>query len=220
MDEHPLAGVWLLMDAAGPHNLIALVKDGEWLSRARETDEFLEMLQPATADLLGETGLEMEELTGVVYASGPGSTLGLRLAAMFIRSLLEMPLLKHWKCLQYQNLELALCSSHDTGCVEAVAPWRRDRFHHLVLESRTPVKFTHQYLSPGEAEDRQITGFILGRRLPSIAQSLNWKSFPIDEIPALLKACPELLRSTSNPTPYMAEEPDFVRWASQRHSKK
>ena len=219
MDKSFPAGIWLLIDAAGPKNLIGLVRQGEWLGCSIEQGDFLAILQSTSNQLLNEADLQLEDLAGTFYASGPGSTLGLRLAAMFIRSFMEMPMLSHWKCLQFQNLELALSSIMDGNSKEAVAPWRRDRFHHACLESLSPFTFTHSFLSPAEAEKRQLPGIELGRRPPAFANSINWQPYPGSAIPTLLAANPDLLKPVGAPLPYTAEEPEFARWSPQRHTK-
>lgn len=219
MAEDPVAETWLLIDAAGPWNMIGLVRDGKWLCRSMNDGDFLAMLQPATDQLLKEAKLKLEDLAGAMYASGPGSTLGLRLATMFIRSLMEMPKLNHWRCLQYHNLELALWSIRDSGSSTAVAPWRRDRLHQVKWNSMEDPSFEHGYLSPADAESQQIPGIELGRRPPAFSNTINWLPYPIDDLPVLLAEHPQLLQLTESPTPYSAEEPEFARWDPQRHKK-
>jgi hypothetical protein len=219
MAEELLAKTWLLIDAAGPLSTIGLVREGQWLGKSIRDGDFLAMLQPATEELLREEKLNLEDLAGAIYATGPGSTLGLRLAAMFIRSFMEMSQLNHWQCLEYQNLELALWSQHGSGCREAVAPWRRDRFHHVKLDCAEECRFEHSYISPMEAEEAEIPGFELGRRPPAFANSINWLPFPLDSVPLILASNTALLQPSEAPIPYSAEEPEFARWSPKRHTK-
>lgn len=216
MDDSCGSGSWLLIDAAGPSSVIGIVQQGNWLGKQKSDSDFLAMLQPATATILEETQMKLENLSGALYATGPGSTLGLRLAAMFISSLMQMPLLSHWRCLQYQNLELALCES---GQSEAVAPWRRDKFHHVQRTASSKSVYKHGQISPAMAEERQLAGFELGRRPPSFTNTINWQPYPVDSLPSLLEKNPHLLKVTEAPLPYVAEEPEFARWTSQRHKK-
>ncbi len=219
MADNFLTEAWLIIDAAGPSNLIGLIRDGQWQDKYVEDGDFLAMLHPATEKLLAKAGLELVDLAGAVYAGGPGSTLGLRLAAMFIRSLMEMPQLNHWKCLQYQNLELALSSIAKPNSREAVAPWRRDRFHHVGLASGNNTRYEHGFLSPADAEERQLPGFELGRRPPAFSNAIDWHPFPLEDVPSILAANPKLLQPVEAPLPYSAEEPDFARWTPRRHTK-
>jgi len=216
-------GTWLLLDAAGPHSVAGLVRDGQWQARESHEGEFLEWFQPAIQRLLQKETLALADLAGALYAAGPGSTLGLRLAAMFIRSLMTLPGTAHWTCYQYQNLEVALAVIAESGqgaIPEAVAPWRRDRLHHSQLLGQTPLQFANAHLSPEEAASRTLSGFVLGRRPQNMPQGIDWNPFPIDRIPAILTAYPHLLQATAFPAPYLAEDPEFARWSPQRHSAK
>ncbi len=223
MPDPATGGVWLLLDASGPVTVAGLVSGGRWLARNFHEGEFLEWFQGAVAGLLREDDLRLEDLDGVIYGAGPGSTLGLRLAAMFIRSLGALPSLEHWSCHQYQDLELALAGSlADTGSVlrEAAAPWRRDRLHHCRLTGTHPLTFGNGHIAPAEAARRQLPGFILGRRPANMPPGIEWQSPPLDRIPEILSRYPELLTPAAAPAPYQAESPDFVRWTAGRHTGK
>lgn len=215
MDDSWWSGTWLLIDAAGPVSVTGLVRDGEWLGMEENNGDFLEWFAGGVENLLQQHALQLKDLQGVIYASGPGSTLGLRLAAMFVRSWMELPLLKHWKCLQYQNLELAL---NEFGIVELVAPWKRDHLHHSTMILNEPDNFIHGSMTPQAAVEKDIPGVTLGRRPANISESIDWRPYPIKQIPRILKSCPALLHEASAPLPYTAEDPKFARWSSKRHS--
>lgn len=223
MPENSPGGVRLLLDASGPLTVAGLVAGDGWEARRIHEGEFLEWYQEAVADLLRERHLCLEDLDGVVYGAGPGSTLGLRLAAMFIRTLMTLPNLRHWQCHQYQSLELALASSRfgrNVPLVEAVAPWRRDRLHHCRLTGTGPLEFTNGHLAPAMAVEERLTGFILGRRPRNMLPGIQWEDQPLERIPTILRQFPELLTPAQAPAPFQAESPDFVRWTAERHSGK
>ena len=214
-------GDWLLLDAAGPVAAAGIVRDGQWLARSLHEGEFLEWFQPAVREVLAARSQSLQDLSGVVCAGGPGSTLGLRLAAMFVRSLLTVPALEHWKCYQYQNLEAGLLSlpeNTSSRLREAVAPWRRDRLHLARLLRKEPPAFSHGMLTMEENREGHPAGFILGRRPANQWNNIAWRPFPLERLPGLLRAHPSLLRPTTEPAPYQAETADFARWTAQRHS--
>lgn len=216
-------GNWLLIDAAGPTCIIGIVREGLWLCKQQNEGDFLEWFQPSVEQLLKSADLSLPELSGALYATGPGSTLGLRLAAMFIRSLMVLPALQGWKCYEYQNLHLALADmkeGSESERLEAVAPWRRDRLHHATMDPGTPSAFHSDALSPEAAISRKIPGVNLGRRPANAASDVLWRPYPLERIPELLMAYPELLTATHSPTPYQAEDPEFARWSSKRHAAK
>ena len=78
MVEQLSNGPWMLIDAAGPETVIGLVQGGKWLARNNREGDFLEWHEAAIGKVLEEAGLSLPELEGTLYASGPGSTLGLR----------------------------------------------------------------------------------------------------------------------------------------------
>jgi len=215
-------GMWLLIDAAGPVSVVGLLDKRGWLASRRSEGDFLELLDAGISSLLSEYHFEFRSLNGVLYASGPGSTLGLRLAALYIRSLLELPELQHWCCYQYHNLEVAICSQWTVDehvPTAAVAPWRRDRLHRSRWQADS-VKFENDSIAPMEATVGNMPGFSLGKRHPGNRIEVHWKDYPIEKIPATLNLFPWLLRKTTQPIPYSAEAPQFVQWNPTRHSAK
>ena len=217
MDEVPILmqGTVLLIDAAGPESTIGLLKGPEWVDFRHSNEEFLEILQPTLSGMMSAQDLQFADLSGICLAGGPGSTLGLRLAALFARTLLQLPELKGLACYQYQNLEAAVCGTE--SLTAAVAPWRRDRLHLCTMDMSTG-SFENSGISPSDAEEKNLTGFILGRRMPANDLKIDWKPFPFSRLPQILHEHPGLLHRTTNPSPYSAEIPEFRKWDSQRHS--
>ncbi|MGC9449860.1 MAG: hypothetical protein ACP5I4_00315 [Oceanipulchritudo sp.] len=211
-------GNWLLIDAAGPLSVFGLVGKDGWRDCMTRKGDLIENLQPVLEELLARNGTELADLDGCLYATGPGSTLGLRLSAMFLRTLMALPPLEHWKCLQYHNLSLALAG----GCraQAGVAPWRRDRVHLTSIEPGPPLSFTQGNLSPKEAAERALPGFLLGRRPATAGPGIDWQPYPHEHIPERLLQFPELLQKAPGPTPYTAEDPEFARWTPRRHAAK
>jgi hypothetical protein len=220
MAESANTGVWLLIDASGPESIMGLVRDGQWLASERHPGDFLEWHAAATERMLQATGLKLPELSGTIYGSGPGSTLGLRLAAMFIRSLMEIPALGHWECLQYQDMEVALLGGKEDNWQEIVAPWRKDVLHHSTTKDRMARAISHDIIDPADAAAKSIPGVLLGRRPANADQRIEWHPFALEKIPLILKEHPELLSLVRAPVPYTAEDPQFAKWTAKRHSAK
>jgi tRNA A37 threonylcarbamoyladenosine modification protein TsaB len=212
---------WLLLDAAGPRLIAGLVSDGRWLAMHASSDGFLEALPAAIDHMLRETGLQLPQLAGSWYACGPGSTLGLRLAAMLLRGLLAQPALSHWRLRQYNNLALACAGRVDPAAPQPVrlaAPWRRDRLHLADLHPGPPARYKLAATSPEEAAAQGIARVDLGSRPARLAPDIAPIPYPAERIPRILSAYPELLIPVDTPTLYTAAEPEFVRWSPQRHS--
>lgn len=220
MADSGMQGDWLLVDAAGPDLITGILRDGSRHAFHQDAEGVIESLQPAIERLLQETGLTLQRLRGAVYAAGPGSTLGLRLSAMFLRTLMEVPALAHWRCLAYNNLELAGADVFRRGGGESVtvlAPWRRDRLHRCVVGAGPPASFRSDFISTDEASVSGASCIRLGTRPGNLPDGLRSLAYPAREIPAVLGSFPELLGECRGPAPYQAEDAGFARWEQRRH---
>lgn len=219
MPENWAAGHWLLIDAAGPALVTGLLKDGDWLEFRQASDGFLECLQPEVAALLARHQLSLTTLHGCLFASGPGSTLGLRLAALFLRTLLQLPELAHWTCYAYNTLALACAATLDPdhpARASMLAPWRRDRLHGVTFlpeERRFALFATH----PDAPVVRGLPMAQLGNRAAISPADRVPRPTPFGRVPHLFAAFPDLLTPVTVPALYQAEETVFARWKPQRH---
>lgn len=214
-------GDWLLVDAAGPAMITGIVRNGDWLHQESHRDGFLESLQPGVQAQLDATRLALPELAGVLYAAGPGSTLGLRLAAMFVRALMQLPALAHWKCLCYNNLELACADQIDPAApaeCRLFAPWRRDRVHEVRFTPGPPPRFSLATADPGEVDPPVPSIVELGHRAANLPEEFTPVPYPADRIPAVLGRWPQLLEPAGQPVLYSAQAPSFAKWSSRRHT--
>jgi tRNA A37 threonylcarbamoyladenosine modification protein TsaB len=219
MPEYIQNGTWLLIDAAGPALVTGFVHEGAWQASRTNTGGFLESLKPDLEALLRETGLKLSELTGCLYAAGPGSTLGLRLAAMFVKGLMQLPALGHWQCLSYNNLSLACAGQLDPDQPQAcslLAPWRRDRLHLVEFDPREG-RFLLSATDPESVSGSGPPCVLLGNRAPRLPQTVTAVPYPADRIPEILSAFPGLLVQVAEPALYTAEETEFARWSAERH---
>ena len=212
---------WLLLDAAGPTILAGIWQGSRFLAAEETSGDVLEWLPGAVEAILCRSGASLGSLQGAVYGRGPGSTLGLRVAALFLRALMSIPAHRHWLCLGYLHLEVALAAGLDKGPEApeaAVAPWRRDRLHRAELAgTERPLRFRHGPCSPEETHG--AAAWLLGRRpLTSPEGSPDWQPFPLQALPRVLDAYPELLHPLADPEPFMAETPEFAIWNATRHT--
>ena len=208
------------MDAAGPALVAGLVREGRWLDFTALQGGLLESLRPSVEALLEAHRLELKALRGALLAVGPGSTIGLRLAAMFLRCLTELPPLRHWTCLQYNNLELACAGSLEESAdtpMTVAAPWRRDRLHLATFQPGCPTPFVMASAEPEEVLKKSIRCIDLGNRKKLTDPQENWHPYPFARIPELLARFPVLLRAGNPPVLYSAESPAFAPWSNDRH---
>jgi tRNA A37 threonylcarbamoyladenosine modification protein TsaB len=221
MADSAQGGTWLLVDAAGPAMVAGLVRHSQWLAVRNEPGGFLESLPGNIRAVLAESGLALADLAGAWYACGPGSTLGLRLAAMLLRGLQAMPHLRHWRTFQYNNLALACAGLLDPARPAAIAiaaPWRRDRMHRAVFAPGPPPRFTTDAAPPEAVMNSRIQSVDLGARPAALPDGISRIAYPAGRIPQILNAFPTLLEPVDQPAPYTAADPDFARWSRQRHA--
>ncbi len=77
---------WLFLDASGVSPRLGLWREGRWLAWSASDAPALEALYADIRALLNQAQLPWEQLGGYIYVEGPGSVLGLRVAAMAIRA--------------------------------------------------------------------------------------------------------------------------------------
>lgn len=113
------SSVCLVLESATVPGFVGLMEGSEWLHYKTLSAQPLESLLPSikvcVEEALGPNGLEA--IQSIRYAKGPGSTLGLRLAEMFIRTLQKLRPSIH--CHPYHTLVL-------------YALWLNIPFHHLL----------------------------------------------------------------------------------------
>ncbi|HLS27213.1 MAG TPA: hypothetical protein VK041_01070, partial [Opitutales bacterium] len=89
------AGLFLLIDAAGPLVQTALWSDGAWLRWIGSREEAGRSVFAGVQEIFRSEGISLKNLSGFFFCEGPGSMLGVRIAAMAIRgwqTMLDNPL--------------------------------------------------------------------------------------------------------------------------------
>ena len=83
---------WLLLDASFPQCLCGVLKgDGQWIAVHKGQTGALKDLHNGIRLCLEQAGILLEDVSGFLYCEGPGSILGLRLAAMMLRTWRSIP---------------------------------------------------------------------------------------------------------------------------------
>ena len=95
-----------VVDASGVSVQVGIAGPTSWRSLQASNDSALEGLFSAAENTLNESENSMSEIDAVFFCEGPGSTLGLRIAAAFVRTIAwSCPLIE--KIFQYNSLDLA-----------------------------------------------------------------------------------------------------------------
>ncbi|HEY9249139.1 MAG TPA: peptidase M22 [Rariglobus sp.] len=202
---HP---VLLLIDSAS-----ALVQVGLWTAgentaprwRTSATEAGTGVFECVEA-LLQEGGLRITGIDAFVFCEGPGSVLGIRTAAVALRT---------WRVLapkaatySYQSLDLVARSLNQPD-VRVIADARRDTWHvaragvslqrvpsaELTGELVMPEHFRHWTPLP---DGVKTTGYDLSRLVPALSQA-------------------DVFRVSAEPDAFMHEDPTYVTWTPQIH---
>lgn len=131
MPVAPGQGDWLVIDAAWPQAAIGVWNAGAWKSFVASEGPVSEAFFALVEKALAEAGVPLSGLTGYIFAEGPGSILGLRTAAMALRTWRETPGLAAKPILAGNSIHLAgaLAAAEGLGETTVFAASRRDRWN-------------------------------------------------------------------------------------------
>jgi len=203
--KHPTL---LLIDSASARVQVGLWTKGEiepprW--RTSDTEAGTGVFECVEA-LLNESGLRITQVNAFVFCEGPGSVLGIRTAAVALRS---------WRVIApaaatyaYQSLDL-VARSLNRPEVNVIADARRDTWHVMRTGSslqRVPSAELHGELVMPEH-------FRHWTPLPAGLKTTRY------DLPELLAGLPDadLFRSVTAPDAFTHEEPSYVTWTPQIH---
>ncbi|MEN9840468.1 MAG: hypothetical protein RL376_268 [Verrucomicrobiota bacterium] len=180
---------------------------------ASQDGEASDALPAAVSNVLAAAGRKIASLDAVVFCEGPGSVLGIRLAAASLRA---------WRAINpslalysYQSLPL-LASAHPGFVILADA--RRDSWHAVQPENPSQIQ---------RLPTADLAPLALAHPLGSPATFRRWSTPPANvelhplaySAAALLSAAPDTPFFTAAPEPeaYLTEAPSYVTWTPQIH---
>ncbi|HTB62105.1 MAG TPA: hypothetical protein VK737_00840 [Opitutales bacterium] len=213
---------WLLLDASGVTTRVGVWRDARWRAWREYEAPALEALFAGVQAVMEEAQTPFEKLGGYFYVEGPGSVLGLRLAAMAIRA---------WQTDDAavaggQPRPVFACGSLQLAAAVALAakaplPFavfteaRQGHWH--VLEVNDGDARNINSLSTREVGEHDLPAGPL-YHLPA---RKAWHTPPAraQKLPAGLRDHPEvlaqagLLRAVATPVPFTGAEPEYKKWA-------
>lgn len=213
--------MWI--EASGPELVVGLLgADGRHVT-VRSDRPVLEALMPLLEELLGPGMRTCGEPGGLLVGAGPGSSLGLRVAAMTARTLLRSPALRGADCRQYNLLEVAavyLLDQDKERCrATALAPYRRDRLYRVTARREAKgLVFEGDLVASGKETDGVAAVFALGhRQAGGYGADVCGADELVEAVPRLLLKHPELTWAASEPAPLQLAPVHYVRWEGRRH---
>jgi tRNA threonylcarbamoyladenosine biosynthesis protein TsaB len=203
--EHPTL---LLIDTASTRVQVGLWTAGEtepprW--RVSDTEASTGLFECVDA-VLREAGLRIADIGAFVFCEGPGSVLGIRTAAVALRS---------WRAVHsnataysYQSLDL-VARAVNRPEVNIIADARRDTWH---------------VMQPGRSLRRvpaaELTGELIMpehfRHWTALPSAVTTTGYDVATLLAALSDA-DLFRPSEQPDAFMHEDPSYVTWTPQVH---
>jgi len=170
------------------------------------------------AEVLAEAGLQVRDVGACVFCEGPGSILGIRTAAMALRT---------WQAVRadalpafaYRSLDLvahALLAAGTRAPFAVIADARRDTWHCVAVDAGGPGPLRRL----ARAELAGLDGTLF---LPSGFRAWAAPPRPATEVPYLLSELwrgreqADLLRPAPQPEAFLHEDPAYATWTPQVH---
>jgi len=216
---------WLFLDASGVNPRLGLWRDGRWLAWRESAAAVLEALLADTRAMLDEAKLPWEKLAGYIYVEGPGSVLGLRVAAMAIRAWQADDAARQagiarpvWAC---RSLPLAAALTLASGTPPPFAIFTEARQGHWhLLEVNDAEAGRIGEMTAREVGEHELPGGLL-IHLPA---RKAWHKAPphARPSPASLRDHPEilllpnLLHPASTATPFTGQPHEYKKWTGAK----
>ncbi|MGF1484852.1 MAG: hypothetical protein ACFBZ8_10870 [Opitutales bacterium] len=210
----------LLLEASGPVVQVGLGGADGWLGYARSEAPALESLTPLIAAVLKQAGLKLDDIGCFVYDEGPGTLLGLRLAAMTFRTWKALPMHRTTPVFAFRSVEAAAASLLAKGTKPPFGLVTEAGLGKWVLSEKRGEG------SPGALEvvdAERLAAY--PHPLYHLAQRKQWKPLPcaatvfnldLEALPVLLSVS-QLSHSVDQPIPLRPVVQDYVKWSGQRH---
>lgn len=209
-------GPILVLDAASTQVQVGLLRadvPGIWRESGEEAGKGL---FAGVAACLEAAGCELDAINGFVFCDGPGSMLGIRTAAMAIRTWL---VLRPRNVFRYSSLGLiahhmARSERHDFS---VIADARRETWHAVVVRHGSAE-------APQRIPNAELGTFSGRLFLPRVFRVWTTPSRPTEDVSYTISTLFEagidapLFSATEAPDGFQAEPPVYKKWTAQVHS--
>ncbi len=215
-DAFPL----LVTDASSVGALAGIMGRDGWMAYRSKGGATSKTFFASVQHLLTETGLHIRDLQGFIFCEGPGSTMGIRINCMAVRTWVwlnaDQPPVYAYKSLE----AMALIQSNRLGHPFAIfSDLRADQWNAIRVDSpgqSSPV----QVVTSKDLEHWPDIRYHLRQRLYSPAAPKGSRSLTYDIEPLQSpKDFAGLIRPIRTPKPFQTTTTTFKKWAPQRHRR-
>jgi len=182
-----------------------------WSAKSGEAGE---QIFSAVNDALGHSGMTLEMIDAFVFCDGPGSVLGIRTAAVALRT---WRLLRARPVYAFCSLTIvahALALAQNRRDFSVIADARRDTWHHVEIDADrniSPLKRVPTSALAGALVTPE--GFRHWSTPPAPMQTVPYSLAAL--LPSLVDV--ELFSPTAEPDAFLHEEPVYQTWTPQVH---
>ncbi|MEM1221310.1 MAG: hypothetical protein AAGH40_00995 [Verrucomicrobiota bacterium] len=209
----------LLLDASNPTLFCGVLEDTEnWGFQSSKDGVALENIFPLVQEVIDQSKIRIDEIKCFLYCEGPGSVLGLRLAAMALET---------WRQLSpgqtalfaYNSLQLtAHLLAKDLGGTDAllISDWKKDAWNAVRIHEGKVS--TNEVVDDAALAQSALPVYHLPQRKgwqtpPESAQALTYEPERIIE----LISVEPLLKKTDGVELSQKAANTFAKWTPQRH---
>ena len=201
----------LVVDASTSPVQVGIPNAQGWESIAQTEQQALEGLFSITEKVLKENQNTISDLTRVFFCEGPGSTLGLRIASAFVKTIKWRNIDSDFRVFSYNALDLAAMLTPEPECI-IQAPFRVG-FRFVRIPHTDPIKSEKKIVPEEEAMEQFANSFHLPdlrkRSKINFQKTLAYdlsKIRGLSDLKVISKPCDHI-------KPYNPKAPEFKKWS-------
>jgi tRNA A37 threonylcarbamoyladenosine modification protein TsaB len=208
----------LWLDTSTQDTSLALIENSEVVSLKVQESNALDYLFETLQVLLDETQNRFSDLQSIYYCSGPGSSLGLRILSMALRTWKvthpNIQLMAGYTLPVYAALEALRPNAPESFTL--LAQHRKDTWYSTVHQSGTNLEMNQ--MSDSEVQSLDGTIFhIRQRKFATQPPESSQLLYPnLKALPNIIGSA-RLFEATDVPTVFPETTPAFKKWTPQRH---
>lgn len=210
---------YLCIDACSPTLFVGLWQNGAWLAHASSDEQALEGIFSLCTHVLEKAGCPLSRIEGFFHAEGPGSILGIRLAAMAIQTWKALPEWRDAHIYGYRSLPVA------GACLAAASAGIETPFH-VISEGRQKAWNCWSSNHPERIEILETNAIPAPpQAVYYLTQRKGWNKAPEHAIPFKpdpgkhpgVLAMPGILTLRQEPEIFNAAANAYQKWTPERH---
>jgi hypothetical protein len=209
----------LVLDTSSPKTFVGICNAGTWLSLHSSEKPALESLFSLLDDTFNSASLKPSAIDALLYCAGPGSTLGVRLTCMTLRTWKRIGPFNNTPTYAYLSLPLMAAILEATVTphhpFHVITELRKDAWNLLTVPSTGTLPPLEETSTLPESEGTYFY-FPQRRKNTALPQSTTLIDYSIEALPCVINH-PTLFTPTEMPSPYDSKEPTYAIWSAERH---